>query len=360
MDNAVEMTPNELHALYLLGDSFPKWEDKREVVLKVLKNSTVNAMPMESITKEWVEKRFNDVIYPPEDNNLLTKYIVPPFSILMANSGPWQKRRALWEGWLGDSTVGRKEGLAYGVLKVRADDNGTSKFDALLCELVYKWFGFNGATVLDPFAGGITRGAIAHKLGLEYTGFDINLEQIEANRKRGKELDLYPNWLNEDAIDIPMYTLPEEFDLVFTCPPYGDLEKYTDDPRDLSNMSYAGFMTAYASIIDSAVRRLKPNRFAVWVVGDIRDEQGFYRGLVSDTIRVFSDSGVKLYNELILLNSVGTASMRATGSFRNRKMVKIHQNVLVFYKGDPDKIQETYGEIDTTLPLQTLRQTSLF
>jgi hypothetical protein len=30
-----------------------------------------------------------------------------------------------------------------------------------------------------------------------------------------------------------------------SCPPYADLEKYSDDPKDLSNMDYADFKEVY-------------------------------------------------------------------------------------------------------------------
>ena len=41
---------------------------------------------------------------------------------------------------------------------------------------------------------------------------------------------------------------------------------------------------------------------------------------------------MKFYNEIILLNAIGSASVRANTAMKNRKVVKIHQNVLVFKK----------------------------
>ncbi|NLZ31066.1 MAG: hypothetical protein GX885_10070 [Methanomicrobiales archaeon] len=66
-------------------------------------------------------------------------------------------------------------------------------------------------------------------------------------------------------------------------------------------------------------------------MGEVRDKDGFYYDFVGDTKRAFIDAGAKLYNDAILLNAVGTASMRADRIFgSNKKLVKIHQNVLVF------------------------------
>lgn len=37
-------------------------------------------------------------------------------------------------------------------------------------------------------------------------------------------------------------------------------------------------------------------------------------------------------DEVILLNQVASASMRAKGNMKTKKLVKIHQNVLIFRK----------------------------
>ena len=80
---------------------------------------------------------------------------------------------------------------------------------------------------------------------------------------------------------------------------------------------------------------MKPDTFACFVVGDFRDNKGFYRNFVSLTIEAFEACGARLYNEAILATSVGSAAMRVTKQFEaGRKMAKTHQNVLVFCKGD--------------------------
>jgi len=59
---------------------------------------------------------------------------------------------------------------------------GTSIFDPVLCELVYRWFAGPNSVVLDPFAGGSVRGVVAAALGRKYVGIDIAENQILANR----------------------------------------------------------------------------------------------------------------------------------------------------------------------------------
>src|SRR5271154_2766551 len=51
---------------------------------------------------------------------------------------------------------------------------GTSVFDPVLCEIVYRWFCPYGGLVLDPFAGGSVRGIVASKCGRRYIGMDLS------------------------------------------------------------------------------------------------------------------------------------------------------------------------------------------
>jgi hypothetical protein len=109
-------------------------------------------------------------------------------------------------------------------------------------------------------------------------------------------------------------------------------------------MEWHTFLAAYKRITFKACSRLRADRFACFVVGDFRDPRGFYRNFVSETVAAFLDSGLKLYNEAILVTSVGSASMRVTTQFQaGRKLCKTHQNVLVFVKGDPKRAADEIG-----------------
>lgn len=230
-----------------------------------------------------------------------------------------------------------------------AGSSGTSIFDPVLCELAYRWFCPPGGLVLDPFAGGSVRGIVAAKLGRKYVGFELRAEQVAANREQASAIcaeGVCPAWVEGDSrVTIPAAEL--EADFVFTCPPYGNLEIYSDAPDDLSAMPHGDFVAAYREIIAAAVVKLKPDRFACVCVGDFRDKAGVYRNFVSDTIAAFQDAGALLYNEAILVTAVGSLPIRAGKQFAaTRKLGKTHQNVLVFVKGDPVKATAAVGECD--------------
>ena len=88
---------------------------------------------------------------------------------------------------------------------------------------------------------------------------------------------------------------------------------------------------------------LKDDTFAVVKVGEIRDNKtGEMRGFVPDVINMMTAIGWKYYNEIILINQSGTAAIRTAGNMKSRKIVKCHQNVLVFYKGDTTTIKDKF------------------
>lgn len=326
---------------------------------------------------------------------LFRKFVVPPFSVLDARQGYWLDRKRVWVALGLKGEEGRDANLTYGEgaeseqfarvkaelaeelgrpvtndeVKARADRDGVplcgrvSIFDPVLCELVYRWFAPGEGKVLDPFAGGVTRGAVAAALGLAYTGVDLRAEQVDANVRAWAELgqklvlqrgqkgrlipaELAPTWAQGDSRTL-LNTLPEsEYDLIFTCPPYGDLEQYSDDPADLSAMDATDFEAAYGEIVVRAAQRLKDNRFAVFVVGNVRDYRGIVRDLVGLTIEAARAGRLNLYNDGVLLTPLSSAPMRASRQFAgNRKLVRVHQSVLVFYKGDPARIRDL-GEVE--------------
>lgn len=320
--------------------------------------------------------------------SLQERFVIPPFSIFDTRQGYWQERKKQWHQLGFNSQESRedveliaKSGQAPNVYKLRNEMReklgrdpdwdeiiaeakrlgmhiyeGASIFDPVLAEICYKWFCPEGGSILDPFAGGSVRGIVAGVLGFPYFGIDLRHEQVRANDEQAEAIfkdgcRAYPVWATGDSA---MYldNVSKPVDFIFSCPPYHDLEKYSDDPADLSNMTYEQFANIYRSIITKSMAKLKQDRFACFVIADIRDEKGFYRNFISETIDCFTkcidENGdtVKLYNEIILINVAGSVPIRVGRQFEaGRKVGKVHQNVLVFYKGDPKKIRENFPEI---------------
>jgi DNA modification methylase len=278
---------------------------------------------------------FGNVIV--KDELLRDKFIEPPFSILDTKSGNWQKRKRLWIGKGLKSEVGRDaKVINMGTTAVEKNSaEYVSVFDPALCEVLYHWFCDDGGTILDPFAGGSVRGIVANYLGYKYSGIDIRQEQVDSNREQAMDIlpiENQPQWYVGDSNELLNDNWNIEFDMVMSCPPYADLEVYSDLEGDISNKPYKQFLELYESIIAKSCKLLKVGGYACFVVGEVRDKNGFYIGFVPDTIKAFEKCGMKFYNEAILLNAIASASMRANGNMKSKKLVKVHQNILVFKK----------------------------
>lgn len=344
---------------------------------------------------------------PSTDGSLLGRFVVPPFSILDSRQGYWQERRRWWLSLGIQSELGRGDALlelseqterafeqdlmrrqtrqdadrrsnlkAAPLLPEWASNGtvnmapGTSVFDPVLCEIMYRWFCPPDGAILDPFAGGSVRGIVAAYLGHPYVGVDLSERQVGANRVQATDIltdgQPSPVWFVGDSRDVlPTLSM---FDFVFSCPPYFDLEVYSDDPRDLSVVTWPEFQAGYADVIEKAVARLHEGRFACFVVSEVRDAKtGLYRGLVPYTIECFERAGARYYNEAILVNTAGSLPIRVTRQFEaGRKLGRTHQNVLIFLKGDsprgwsyeraapPDPQQALFA--DAEAPLEDLSE----
>tara|TARA_R110000824_G_scaffold34903_1_gene110111 strand:+ start:325 stop:1206 length:882 start_codon:yes stop_codon:yes gene_type:complete len=277
---------------------------------------------------------------------LRDKFMEPPFSVLDTKGGAWQSRKREWKKLGIKSHLGRDVDLMTFGKNALLDDKGLDKygrkpmttvsiFDPALCELIYNWYCQEGGAILDPFCGGSVRGVVATYLSYKYTGVDIRQEQIDSNRLQAEELcdiNNQPTYYVGDSNKV-LEGLNDSFDLVFSCPPYADLEVYSDMEGDISNKEYDVFIKMYSEIIAKSCKLLKSAGYACFVVGDIRDKKGNYRDFISHTKKAFIDAGCPLYNEAILLQPLGTAMLRAGKVFDSgKKLTKVHENVLIFKK----------------------------
>lgn len=227
-------------------------------------------------------------------------------------------------------------------------DTGTSIFDPVLTETMVSWFTARGDHIIDPFAGGSVRGIVSCTLGRYYTGIDLRAEQIEANVVQGEAInpDIMPLWICGDSVNIKELA-PGEYDFILTCPPYGNLEVYSDDPADISNMADDDFDATYTDIMQKAAGMLRPDRFACVVVGNYRDKRGYLRDLVGLTVRAMESAGARYYNDFIVVTPAGSLPIRAGNAFQStRKMGRTHQYCLIFCKGDPKKATARIGNVE--------------
>lgn len=310
-----------------------------------------------------VEKDNGDV--PVLNGSLSEDFLVPPFSILDSTQGYWQDRKKHWNNLIGDDGESRKDTLFNEkILGIFSSYNNkvnnyptVSILDPVLAEVVCKWFTNDNYNIFDPFAGDTVFGFVAGYLGLSFTGTELRKEQVELNNQRTKEFDV--RYIHSDALLAEKYIENNSVDLIFSCPPYADLEVYSDLPNDISNMSHDDFFAIYEKVLMKTYSFLKEDRFAVIVTSEVRNKKGEYINLVGKTISIMKNAGYIFYNDLILKNQIGNVRLRARRFMNSRKVSRIHQNVLVFYKGNPKNIKEIFPAITSKFYMDENESTNL-
>ena len=378
-----------------------KTDDEKRKALAVMDNSTsdTSEFDLELLTTDFSVDELEDFgIELPEDEeeeesgengNISKDFIIFPCSILDQSNSKWQDRKKYWFERLKiydnvnsrEGTLHKKNDIncypkTYGCYINFKDKNneqlsfeefiekfnppefeedkqnikakGVSVFDPVLSELSCKWFSpYLGGKIFDCFAGDCFKGLVFALCGYEFTGIELRQEQVDDNINCCKK---FPNfnlkYICDDGQNVDKYLQEQSQDLLFSCPPYYNLEVYSNLPNDASNQKdYCDFLKILDNAYSKSIKILKDNRFAVIVVGNIRDKQGFYYNFISDIINIFNKNGMFLLNELILKEPINARRFSARNYFKSRKIIKIHQNILVFYKGNPKKIKEIFPEV---------------
>ena len=285
-----------------------------------------------------MEKKTYSKVLPLKDNEkVVTQVGWLPLSVIE----PPRQTKKIWKNaYLNDGLDEQR----------RSDDAkylsglGFSEFHAGLTEDVLHYWSVVGSVVVDPFAGRATRAFVTSKLGREYYGYEISPTTVDRVQKH---LDSY-NIDSTIYLDNGCYMkqTPNDFaDLVMTCPPYHQLEKYESADNQLSDIKdYETFLGMLEICAVNIKRVLKPGGFLVWVCADWRDGKEF-RSFHTDSIRMFKNVGLKYHDIVIMKNKSPFASMQLGKVAANRYTSKVHEYILVFRKE---------GELE--YPSETIRQ----
>jgi len=284
-------------------------------------------------------------------NKLEESFIIPPFSIFDTKQGYWQDRKKKWNNLIGDKGESRENTLHNSNSSEKDVMNKMSSvsiLDPVIAEIANNWFGLDNCNTFDCFAGDSVFGYVSDYLGNKFIGIELRQEQTDLNNKRLKGSK--SKYICDDGQNVLKHIQPKTQDLLFSCPPYFDLEVYSELKNDASNQKeYKDFLNILDKAFTDSIKCLKNNRFAFIVVGDLRDKKGFYYGFPDDIKKIFIKNNMPLYNEMILCEVLGTLPQRARRFMNNRKVGKCHQNILVFYKGDTKQIKKIFPKLDIVI-----------
>ena len=205
-----------------------------------------------------------------------------------------------------------------------------SVFNPHLAQMILSAYAPLHGKIYDAFGGGGTRGYIATKMGYDYTGIEIRKEEVERVKKQMDKWNISFKLLCEDSTT---YLSKEKFDFAFTCPPYYDLELYSNLPNDLSNAkTYNDYLIMMQKVVKNIYIMLKKNSFCIFVVGNFRNKKGELEHLNGDLIKIAKQEGFKLWDELIYKGASEVALTRCGKFEKNRKSIRMHEYIIVLKK----------------------------
>ena len=212
-----------------------------------------------------------------------------------------------------------------------------SSFNPDLAKRVIEYWSKKGNTIVDPFAGHSTRMLVAKLLNRNYIGFEVGpkahselMDSLEQRQMGLLEEKTKVDIRFEDGC-IMSSLKSESADLIFTCPPYWNIEVYEEVANELSHCKdYDTFLSRIRWASSSCFRVLKPGKFMVWVVADFRKDgfKVFHR----DCLDIFEQSGFHIWDIVINVLHSALAWAQIGKCEQHRYTSKVHEYVLVAKK----------------------------
>lgn len=216
-----------------------------------------------------------------------------------------------------------------------------SQFNTEYARRIIEFYSCKNDKILDPFAGR-TRMEISKLLKRQYVGFEINSKYTR------------DGLINDDCFNIDNYNLKtKDYDLLLTCPPYWNMEKYSiNEPisGDLSMLkTYSEFEIEYKQRFDKVVPYIKDTGLCAVVIANYRTD-GEYIPLETLTINTFISLGWKIYDMIILEMNPAARQPYYSQAVTKRRQLTTHEYLLIFHKNtdiEERKFNEDYNTINS-------------
>ena len=205
------------------------------------------------------------------------------------------------------------------------------------------YFSNSLATVLDPFAGHVSRLDLVYKCNRNYVGWDCSEEFMKYNNLIAEELQnkltLFPSLNKIELVkgDSRTINYQNQFDFCLSSPPYYLLEEYGNEPEQLGKLgSYEDFLEGLQQVVNNCYQALKDETFIAWEVNDFRLDKEFIM-FHADTISLFKRAGF-LIHDIIIVDYLSGFLFKFASQMEEYKFVaKTHSYIIVGRKGDKNK-----------------------
>lgn len=220
-------------------------------------------------------------------------------------------------------------------VRTRGGINYYSSFNPILADNIISYWSKEGDIILDPFAGR-TRSIISAAKKRMYYGFEVSKKVHAVVQKaintNQTMLPIIPQVYNDDCISVLNYNIPN-VDLIFSCPPYFNIEKYPSCKGQLSDIkNYNDFLESFKERMKMCCTKLKDDGYVILVIGDFRINKKFHC-LHVDTINMMKSIGFNIH-DVIVRQSVtfNRAAIRFGACKKTKITAKVHEYILVFKK----------------------------
>lgn len=231
-----------------------------------------------------------------------------------------------------------------------------SKFNSEYAKRIIEMWSKEDDFIVDPFAGRSSRPLVSTLLGRNYVGFDVikdNLQEAEEQYnilKKERSLGKL-KLIHNSSEDIDKHLHGDVADMIMTCPPYYNIEKYDSVDGQLTDIkTYEKFLETYKIILEKSIKILKPSCFFVVVLANFRIDGKLY-DFCSDTKNILKEHLI-FHDEIILEMSPAKRHALYTQAIVNLNCLKTHEYCLVFRKkDDKDNMIKKNNDINYNRPL---------
>ena len=231
-----------------------------------------------------------------------------------------------------------------------------SKFNSEYAKRIIEMWSKEDDFIVDPFAGRSSRPLVSTLMGRNYVGFDVikdNLQEareqydtLKKERRLGK-LKL----INTSSENIDDHLHNGVADMIMTCPPYFNIEKYESADGQLTDIKkYEDFLFIYKFILRKCCNKLKPGGFFVVVLANFRIDGKLY-DFCGDTKDILKQE-LDFHDEIILEMSPAKRHPLYTQAITNLNCLKTHEYCLVFRKeNNKEDLIKRNNDINWNRPL---------
>jgi DNA modification methylase len=214
-----------------------------------------------------------------------------------------------------------------------------SEFNPTVAKNIISFWSNPKDLIYDPFSGR-TRALVSYAMDRMYIGSEISSDVVKYMTTKFEELQLFKqdnffvDIINDDCKNINKYYSEEEFDLIFSCPPYWNLEKYQSCDGQLSDIKeYDNFILELSNRLNIAVSKLKLDKYMCLVVGDFRRNKTYIPFHVDLIKSMEQNKNLKLHDVITIQNlPFNTAAFYFGARKKHKYTAKAHEYLLVWKK----------------------------